>query len=313
VYLAVLGLLRMAGKRELGQMSLADLVVILVIANAVQNALNGADPSLTGGLVSAATLVGMSYLLDRFGRRVPFLGRLVVGEPTLLLQDGRLIEENLRREHLQPADLEMASREHGVADLSDVAAAMHRSRRRPVRRAKGRGRQPRPYTPGDLSTPARRRTAVARPRRQCDHRVMSQKADETTIARPKQRPSTHDRLCMEHVSIGRDLGTLVTVADALKTASPESLRAEIDEAHRLVADRIIPHLETELALVNHLAARDHRPIGVDPITRDIEKLNLRLDLLTSHVKAGPNGSAQSIRAVLYDIRALAHSHFAPDD
>jgi len=140
VYLAVLGLLRMAGKRELGQMSLADLVVILVIANAVQNALNGADPSLTGGLVSAATLVGMSYLLDRFGRRVPFLGRLVVGEPTLLLQDGRLIEENLRREHLQPADLEMASREHGVADLSDVAAAMHRSRRRP--RASGEGSRP---------------------------------------------------------------------------------------------------------------------------------------------------------------------------
>jgi uncharacterized membrane protein YcaP (DUF421 family) len=146
VYLAVLGLLRVAGKREIGQMSLADFVVILVIANAVQNALNGADPSLTGGLASAVTLVGMSYLLDRFGRRVPFLGRLLSGEPALLLQDGRLIEENLRREHLEPEDVQMAAREHGVADLADVAAAvlesdgsisiipkrgdMHRSRRR---------------------------------------------------------------------------------------------------------------------------------------------------------------------------------------
>lgn len=151
VFLAVLGLLRLAGKREMGHMSLADFVVILVIANAVQNALNGADASLTGGLVSAATLVVMSYLLDRYGRRAPLLGRLLSGEPTLLLQDGRLIEENVRREHLEPADVETAAREHGVADLSEVAAAvlesdgsisiipkrgeMHRSRRRAEHRA----------------------------------------------------------------------------------------------------------------------------------------------------------------------------------
>ena len=124
VFLAVLGLLRLAGKREIGRMSLADFVVILVIANAVQNALNGADPSLTGGLVSAATLVAMSYLLDRYGRRAPLLGRLLSGEPTLLLQDGRLIAQNLRREHLYPEDVETAAREHGLADLSDIAAAV---------------------------------------------------------------------------------------------------------------------------------------------------------------------------------------------
>jgi uncharacterized membrane protein YcaP (DUF421 family) len=124
VFLAVLGLLRLAGKREIGRMSLADFVVILVIANAVQNALNGADPSLTGGLVSAATLVAMSYLLDRYGRRAPLLGRLLSGEPTLLLQDGRLIAQNLRREHLDSEDVETAAREHGLADLSDIAAAV---------------------------------------------------------------------------------------------------------------------------------------------------------------------------------------------
>lgn len=65
VYLVVLGLLRIAGKRELGQMSPADLVVILIIANAVQNAMNGGDVSLIGGLVSAATLVGMNLLQRR--------------------------------------------------------------------------------------------------------------------------------------------------------------------------------------------------------------------------------------------------------
>lgn len=146
VYVAVLGLLRVGGKRELGQMSPADFVVILIIANAVQNAMNGGDVSLTGGIVSAATLLGMNYALGRFGRSVPFLGRLFAEEPTLLLQDGKVIQEALRREHVDMEEIEMAAREHGIADLSEVAAAilevdgsisiipktgaMHRSRRR---------------------------------------------------------------------------------------------------------------------------------------------------------------------------------------
>jgi uncharacterized membrane protein YcaP (DUF421 family) len=146
VYIAVLGLLRLGGKRELGQMSPADFVVILIIANAVQNAMNGGDASLIGGIVSAATLLGVNYALGRFGRGVPFLGRLFAEEPALLLQDGRLIKEALEREHVEVQEIEMAAREHGIADLGDVAAAvlevdgsisiipktgdMHRSRRR---------------------------------------------------------------------------------------------------------------------------------------------------------------------------------------
>src|SRR5678816_4711526 len=98
VYIAVLGLLRLGGKRELGQMTPADFVVVLILANAVQNAMNGGDVSLTGGIVSAATLLGMNYGLGRLGRAVPFLGRLFLVEPTLLLQDGKLITEALDRE-----------------------------------------------------------------------------------------------------------------------------------------------------------------------------------------------------------------------
>jgi len=124
VYVTVLGLLRLGGKRELGTMSLADLVVILIIANAVQNAMNGGDVSLIGGLISAATLVGGNLLLGRFGRRIPILGRLVYEEPTLLVQDGKPITENLRHEHVDVADVEMAAREHGVSDLNEVAAAV---------------------------------------------------------------------------------------------------------------------------------------------------------------------------------------------
>jgi uncharacterized membrane protein YcaP (DUF421 family) len=124
VYITVLGLLRLGGKRELGTMSPADLVVILIIANAVQNAMNGGDVSLVGGLVSAATLVGGNLLLGRFGRRIPILGRLVVEEPTLLVQDGTPIIENLKHEHVDVAEVEMAAREHGLSDLDEVAAAI---------------------------------------------------------------------------------------------------------------------------------------------------------------------------------------------
>jgi uncharacterized membrane protein YcaP (DUF421 family) len=124
VYITVLGLLRLAGKRELGQMSPADLVVILIIANAVQNSMNGGDVSLIGGLISAATLVVGNLLLGRFGRRIPILGRLVVEEPTLLVQDGEPIMENLEHEHVDVAEVEMAAREHGISDLDEVAAAV---------------------------------------------------------------------------------------------------------------------------------------------------------------------------------------------
>ena len=124
VYVTVLGLLRLAGKRELGTMSPADLVVILIIANAVQNAMNGGDVSLVGGIISAGTLVGMNLLLGRFGRSIPVLGRLVVEEPTLLLQDGHPIAKNMEREHVDVEEIEMAAREHGIAELNEVAAAV---------------------------------------------------------------------------------------------------------------------------------------------------------------------------------------------
>ena len=124
VYVAVFALLRAAGKRELGQMSVPDLVVILVIANAVQNSLNGGDVSLTGGLVAAATLVALNVALDRFGRRLPFFSRFVVEEPTLLLQDGKPLLEDMEREGVSLEDIEMSAREHGIADVADVSAAI---------------------------------------------------------------------------------------------------------------------------------------------------------------------------------------------
>lgn len=147
VYVAVVVLLRIGGKRELGQLSVADFTVVLVISNAVQNAMNAGDNSLTVGLVAASTLVGMNVLLSRFGARVPYISHLFVDEPTLLMQDGVLLDENMEREHVEKQEIEMAAREHGISDLSEVSEAvlepdgsisiipvkggkMHRSRRR---------------------------------------------------------------------------------------------------------------------------------------------------------------------------------------
>ena len=124
VYVVVLILLRTAGKRELGQMTPFDLVVILVIANAVQNAMTGGDNSLTGGVIAAATLTFVNIGVGRWGLRVPVFRRLVVSEPTLLLHDGKPIKEHLEREHVDVAELEMAAREHGIPELSQVAAAV---------------------------------------------------------------------------------------------------------------------------------------------------------------------------------------------
>src|SRR5881296_4715747 len=93
VYVVVLVLLRTAGKRELGQMSPVDLVVILVIANAVRNAMTGGDNSLIGGVIAATTLVAMNLLFDRVGIRLPLLENLFTSEPTLLLEDGKPVDK----------------------------------------------------------------------------------------------------------------------------------------------------------------------------------------------------------------------------
>ena len=124
VYVVVLVLLRVAGKRELGQMSAVDLVVILVIANAVQNAMTGGDNSLIGGIIAASTLVAMNLIFGRVTNRIPLLEHLFTSEPTLLIDDGKLIQTHLQRENITREDVEMSAREHGIGDLSDVEAAI---------------------------------------------------------------------------------------------------------------------------------------------------------------------------------------------
>ena len=123
VYVVVLVLLRAAGKRELGQMSPVDLVVILVIANAVQNAMTGGDNSLIGGVIAATTLVAVNVAFSRVAHRIPYLEHLFESDPTPLVSKGKLIKRNLDHEHVDMDELMMAAREHGIDDLEGVDAA----------------------------------------------------------------------------------------------------------------------------------------------------------------------------------------------
>jgi uncharacterized membrane protein YcaP (DUF421 family) len=124
VYLAILFGLRLTGKREVGQLTPFDLVVILLIANAVQNAMVGPDTSLTGGLVAAAVLLAINAALARTRARVSWLRRAVEGTPTLLVHDGQLLLPALTREGIDADEVLMAIREHGLDDLAAVRSAI---------------------------------------------------------------------------------------------------------------------------------------------------------------------------------------------
>jgi uncharacterized membrane protein YcaP (DUF421 family) len=124
VYLFILVGLRMAGKREIGQMTIFDLVMLLLISNAVQNAMVGPDLSLTGGILAAGVLLVINYAIARLRLHFPVVRRLVEGTPTLLVLHGEIISRNLNREGLDQDMLETAFREHGIAELGEVEMAV---------------------------------------------------------------------------------------------------------------------------------------------------------------------------------------------
>ena len=112
VYFFLLIAFRIAGKRELGQMTPFDLIILLMISNVLQNAMIGPDNSLTGGLIGGLTLFCANGLIGRLILHFPGLARRLEGEPTLLIEDGRILASNLRREVMTRAELERALRKH---------------------------------------------------------------------------------------------------------------------------------------------------------------------------------------------------------
>ena len=124
VYVLILVGLRLAGKREIGQMTVFDLVVLLLLANAVQNAMVGPDTSLIGGVLAALMLLVLNGLVAQLRLRWPRLGRIIEGSPTLLVLHGKVLTSHLRHEGIDQETLEAALREHGIAEVSEVEMAV---------------------------------------------------------------------------------------------------------------------------------------------------------------------------------------------
>ncbi len=124
IYLAMVIALRVFGKREIGQFTLFDLVLVLLVANVVQPAMTGPDSSLAGGLLIILTLMLMNRALAEARRRVPFLRVVLESSPTTIARDGAWLPEAVAHEELDAQDLETSLREHGIASVDEVALAV---------------------------------------------------------------------------------------------------------------------------------------------------------------------------------------------
>ncbi len=120
VYLALVVLLRLAGKRDLAQLNSFDLIVVLLLSNVVQNAVIGPDDSLLGGLVGAAVLIGANAFLVHIVRPWRGAAALLEGTTTVLARSGRWIPEALRREGVRQPDMEAALRRQNAYSIHDV-------------------------------------------------------------------------------------------------------------------------------------------------------------------------------------------------
>lgn len=124
VYLVIVFGLLLLGKKELSQISVTDLVFILLISNAVQNAMVGENTTLGGGLVAAGVLFLLNFTFRRLNYASKTLRKVIVGEPVLLIYDGNLQEKNLKKESITEEELMAALREHGVDRVEEVKLAM---------------------------------------------------------------------------------------------------------------------------------------------------------------------------------------------
>src|SRR5271154_642829 len=105
VYCLVLLGIRISGKREVGQMTPFDLTLLLLLSNSVQNAMTGPDTSLIGGIVAAGTLLVMNYIVGTLSGKNRGFRRVVEGEPSLLIHDGKPIASHMQREHVSMDEL----------------------------------------------------------------------------------------------------------------------------------------------------------------------------------------------------------------
>ena len=124
VYLLLIVLLRLTGKRQIGQMAPFDLVLLLVLSNAVQNAMNGGDNSVTAGAISAITLVTINFIIGYATYKSKKLEALIEGRPQVLIHNGKIYEDAMKEARLTHHELNAALRSEGCACVEEVQYAM---------------------------------------------------------------------------------------------------------------------------------------------------------------------------------------------
>ncbi|MEK9178765.1 MAG: YetF domain-containing protein [Patescibacteria group bacterium] len=124
VYLFILIALRIFGKRELSQLSVLDLIFILLISNSVQSAMVGENFSLAGGLVAATTLFVLNLILESLSYRSKRISSILQENPIMLIYEGKILDDHLRRVKISTQELEAAVRERGVRNIKDVDLAV---------------------------------------------------------------------------------------------------------------------------------------------------------------------------------------------
>lgn len=123
-YIFLLVLLRLTGKRQVGQLAPFDLVLLLVLSNAVQNAMNGGDNSITGGVILATTLVGLNWCVGWLVYRSKRFEALIEGRPVILVHDGRIDHKAMRQAQMTIHELESSLRNQGCVGPEDVRFAV---------------------------------------------------------------------------------------------------------------------------------------------------------------------------------------------
>lgn len=124
VFVVLLMLLRLTGKRQVGQLAPNDFVLLLILANAVQNSMNAGDNSLMGGLISAVTLIVLNFITTKLVLNSKKIESLVEGRPQILIKDGRLFQEALSDAGITQEELNGAMRQHGCIDVAEVQLAI---------------------------------------------------------------------------------------------------------------------------------------------------------------------------------------------
>ncbi len=124
VYVFLIALLRITGKRQIGQLSPYDLVLLLILSSAVQNSMNAGDNSLSGGLILATTLVAVNYLVGLITFKNKKLESIIEGRPQVIIHNGMLFEDVMSELNLTRDELDSTLRQSGYFEIKDVKLAI---------------------------------------------------------------------------------------------------------------------------------------------------------------------------------------------